>query len=198
MDKWLWAEVLDSQSTSWKSIYQWLDEWHLRCMWTVWGARHTTRKRRKKKGQVETQEQRSTMDPGPWMEEGAQCLNRTLCLGQMCIMEYLVGVYRQAKACSFGSALALGSGLSWTPGVVPSSSQPQKHSGGWGRRRLGQLFFSHTQPAEQDEKGLPIYIKGLQVAGYSLSCPIRKDIACQRSEIVDMLSSCPIVMILWG
>lgn len=66
-----------------------------------------------------------------------------------------------------------------------------------GRRgKLGKLLFSHI-PTLQNRTGkdFPCDVKGLKAAGCGFSCPFQKEITCQRSENVDMLASCLIVMI---
>lgn len=95
------------------------------------------------------------MDPGPWMEEGA-VLNRTLCLGQMCMMEYLIG----ATLIPFLILWVSSSLWFWAKlnsSVVPSSSQSLKTQWGLRKKETRPAFFSHTHPEEQDEKGLPMY-----------------------------------------
>lgn len=48
----------------------------------------------------------------------------------MCIMEDLIGTYRQSEATSFGSALALGSGAELNPWVSsPVAHGASEHDG---------------------------------------------------------------------
>lgn len=137
-----------------------------------------------------------------WKKE-SKCLNGTPCPGQLCIMEDLIGTYRQSEATSFGSALALDSGAELNPRVSsPVAHGASEHGGAWGKRKKREAgpAFSPLYPPYRTglERTSPVYVKGLKAAGSGFSCPFQKDVACQRSENVDRLASCLIVIILWG
>lgn len=148
---------------------------------------------------------RSSGNTGTWVHKrsgagggsGAKCLNgANPCTEQMCVMEHLTGAYRQAEACASGSALALDSEAELN---FPGSPQSLRTHWGWGKKedKGGQASFFSPIPTLQSGIAEDFLhdVRGLKAAGCSFSWPFQKDIAIQRSENVDLLAFCLVVMI---
>lgn len=93
------------------------------------------------------------------MKGGAQCLNGTLCLGQMCNMEDLIHAF-----------IIPGSRAELNLGIFPSSLQSLRTQWGLRKRRKAKPAFLISTLQNGVGNDFPMYIKSLKVAGYALSC----------------------------